>query len=351
MSPLCTMPQTHRLSWPQQSQWPLLSPISSIVKRGGSAELTMVEAYGPNVRFPPKPPLPFAIIAGRCDSELVRRLLFTAAILLSVPTPALVAQPRAPGPPNDIVITAHVKEALRRFVLSLSKEGPTGQIARWDGYVCPTVVGLQSDEAQFMEQRILDIGHSAHLRPWGSGCTTSFIVVFTPDAGAFAAALVREYPVSLRTDGEASLKAFLNSVSPVRWISVSNECGGSGCELPNSRLLKSTKPTLQAMVVVVDASRVGGYSIGELSDYVALVGLTNPKASANQPLQSILSMFNTPRAPGTQFELTAYDKAFLSGVYDTRLDDSGEGQRATIVNRMGKEIDGNRSRAGQNPPR
>jgi len=260
------------------------------------------------------------------------------ALALLVPRAAVSAsQPRSSQSQDEIIVTGHVKDALRNFVQSLSKEGPTGQIARWDGYICPTVVGIDPGQAQFMEQRILQVGHSLRLRPGGSGCITSLIIVITPAPDAFVAALIRDYPFTLRADGSSSFKSFANSSKPVRWISVSDECGG-GCELPNSRLVKATKPTLQAMVVVVDAGRIGGYSLGELSDYLALVGLSNPPADAKQPTQSILSMFERPRAPGTEYELTAYDTSFLSGLYETALDDSALRQRTTILSRMRKDV-------------
>ena len=249
------------------------------------------------------------------------------------------AQSQPTNSSSEILITGHVKDALRSFVRSLSKEGPTGQISRWDSYVCPTIVGIEPAQAQFVEQHILQLGGSLRLRPGGSGCTTSLIVVFTKDADGFTADLVKAYPIDLRADGLAGLKSFATSSQAVRWISVSNECGGGGgCELPGSRLLKDTKPTLQAMVVVVDAKKLSGYSLEELSDYVALVALTNPPANAVQDSHSILSMFNRVRTTGSKFGLTAYDRAFLSGLYNIRLEDPAEVQRATILNRMRKDV-------------
>jgi hypothetical protein len=261
-------------------------------------------------------------------------LLLPCEIAAAEPTQT---QP-APSEP-EIVVTGRVKDVLRNFVQSLSKVGPTGQIARWDQIVCPTVIGIDSAQARFMEQHILDVGRSVRLRPGGQGCTTSLIVGVTSDPGGSAASLIRAYPVDLRTEGLANLKSFATSSEAMRWISVSIECGGTGCELPNSRLTKATKPTLQDMIIVVDANRISGYSLGELADYVALVGLTNPPANAVQNSRSMVSMFHRSRTAGAAHQPTSYDRAFLGGLYNIRLEDPAGAQRATITTHMKRELE------------
>lgn len=272
-------------------------------------------------------------------ATMVRAWLPLVVVVLFFGTPAFAEGPRRQSNPSPIVVTGHLKDVLRTFVQSLSKEGPTGQIARWDRFICPTVIGIDPAQARFVERQIIDVAQQVGLRPLGSGCTTSFIMVVTTNARGFTKALIHDYSIDFRTDGIASLRTFAETSDPVRWISISNECGGSGCELPNSRITKSTKPVLQSMVVVVDADSLHGYSLGELSDYLALVGLTNPPQGATRNSHSILSMFNQTRAAGTPFQLTQFDKSFLAGLYNSRLDAAGETQRMTIVTHMRRQID------------
>jgi hypothetical protein len=263
---------------------------------------------------------------------MLRRLAFAALALSQVASTA--PPPAQPEPP--IVIEGRVKQAVQHFVDLLTQSGPTDQIARWKDAICPIVIGIDPAEADFMARRIAEIGKPLRLRAAGSSCTATMAIIFAPDAAGVARELLRRYPITLRTDGYSRLKRFTQSTSPVRWISVTDECG-AGCSLPNSRILRATRPTFAAMIVIVDARQIAGFSIGELSDYVALVALSNPP-DTRESSRSILSMFSSPRPAGSYFQLTDYDRSFLAGLYGSPLDSGAQGQRSAIVSRMRKEL-------------
>lgn len=238
---------------------------------------------------------------------------------------------------NAIVVRGRLKQAVSHFVDALTRSGPTDQIARWKDVICPVVLGIDPNEAAFMEKRIVSVGHSVGLRAERASCLTTMAIVVTPDPNGFTTQLLHDYPITLRTDGWDRLKRFVNSDRPVRWISVTDECGFS-CGLPGSRLSKDTSPALSAMIVVVDSRQLQGVSIGELSDYVSVVALSNPPDQPSVHPNSILALFDDPRNPAASFALTDYDLSFLDGLYNAPVNKSANVQRSTINSRMRKAL-------------
>jgi hypothetical protein len=240
--------------------------------------------------------------------------------------------------PNDageeIIIEARPEQALRDFVEALTDPGRTRQLARWNGEICPAVIGIEPAQAEFMQGRIAEVATALRLRARRVGCQPTMLVLVTPDAAELAASFARQYPITLRTDGRGRLDRFVASRRPVRWLSVTDPCGPERCGLPNSRLTRATHPEFRAMLVIVDSTRIGDFSIGELSDYVSFVALGNPPLDRRAPPRSILSMFETPRPPGHRFGMTSHDATFLTGMYRSRRDASIQEQRASIAEAM-----------------
>jgi hypothetical protein len=237
----------------------------------------------------------------------------------------------------EIVVTGSRDEALRSFVEALAVTGPTGQLARWKHSVCPRVFGIESSRAERMAQRIVEVGQSVGLAGARSGCRPSVFILVTPDPDSLAAQLVARYPITLGRDGRSRLKRFVDSDRPARWLAVTDPCG-EGCSLPNSRIVKSTTPTITTMLVIVDAGRLAGYSLSEVSDYLALVVLSNPPADGEPPSDSILSIFGATRPAGARYGLTRYDREFLAALYRVELNESARSQRRYIINRMKKNV-------------
>ncbi len=272
---------------------------------------------------------------------MIRSLPIVALSLVVLAGPCGASEATESSEPLDsIVVTGRRDEALRRFVESLAQTGPTGQLARWRHTICPAIVGIEPTQAERMAQRIADVAQSVGLIQASSHCRPTMLIIVVPDPGELAAQLAGKYPVTLGHDGRWRLKRFVESQQPVRWLALTDPCGGGyGCGLPNSHIVLSTKPTFTGIVVIVDARRLPGYSLGELSDYLALVTLSNPPSERQPPPDSILSMFDRPRPPGAQYELTQYDRAFLAGLYKVPLDQRARSQQTSIVSRMNKSLD------------
>jgi hypothetical protein len=258
------------------------------------------------------------------------------ALLLAGPATLAAAQPPPAETGPDIIVRARQEQALRDFVASVAEAGRSGQIARWNREICPAVIGIDQGQADFMARRIGELAASFELRTRTSDCRSTMLIVVTQDAAGLARHFARTYPITLRTDGRAKLNLFAATSRPVRWLSVTDLCG-IGCVLPNSRITRATHPQFQAMIVIVDARQIGGYSLGELSDYVAMVALANPRVAATREQESILSMFERPRRADGPFALTRDDRSFLAGLYRSNPELSAQSQRDSIVRHMRDE--------------
>jgi hypothetical protein len=219
---------------------------------------------------------------------------------------------------------------LRAFVDSLAQAGPTGQLARWRDWICPSVLGIETAQAAWMEDHVAEVARSLELRRSPHSCRPTLIVVVTSDAAGLAKELAEKAPISLSADGRWRLKRFVENDRPVRWLSVTDPCG-YGCALPGSRLKRGTTPAFSTVLVIVVAGKVTGFSLADLGDYVALAALANPASDTEAPASSILSMFARPRTPGTQYALTESDRAFLTGLYRSGPEQTGQAQRNAIV--------------------
>ena len=133
------------------------------------------------------------------------------------------------------------------------------------------------------------------------------------------------------------MRKFLEVPGPARWISLVNECG-AGCGLPNTRLSKATRPRLQAMIIIVDSTRLNSVTIGQLADYLSLVALTNPPVDAPRDPRSILSLFNESNGDKAEAELTNLDLSLLISLYRIREEFGAKEQRDSMVTRMAKEL-------------
>ena len=259
--------------------------------------------------------------------------ILTAGMLLTAQAP------QAAPPQQPIIVEGKLKDSVSRFVEQLTQTGPTDQIGRWYGEVCPTIYGMDPGQAGFMERRIAELAKSVGLLTNDRGCVTDLAIIMTPDATGISNYFRSKYPVTLRTDGWNRLRRFVDSSSPIRWISVTDECGSGGCSLPNSHIHRSTRPGIALMIVVIDSHKVEGRTLGEISDYVTLVALTNPPLDRGRQPNSILGMFDEPRrAGGPAYALTAFDLTFLDGLYRVPIDLGINAQRAAIQRQMRNEL-------------
>lgn len=320
----------------------------------------------------------FGRTSARLTSYLTSYLAPCLALALSCLSPLSAAaqvQPEADDATTlaDIMVEGRpLRTAVQTFVGTVAAPAGERGPARWESPLCVGVLNLAAAPAQFLADRVSDIGAELKLPIGAPGCKPNLVVMFTSDGAALAKDLVRtrrpEFMVgtSGATRGRAALDAFQTSDRAVRWWTVSipvnedtgqaavrvpgqgpfqpgaierpSDLGSFGLNGPASRLTNSVKDLMQQVLVIVDINEMGAADFTQIADYVALVGLAqiDPEAETGG-FDSILNLFDPDVAPPPA--LTGFDWAYLKGVYGaTQRARSGRGLVAEVAVEMEREL-------------
>lgn len=302
-------------------------------------------------------------------------------------TPSRVQEDR------EIVVTGErLREATLEFATMVASASMAeGQYARWDNDICPSVAGLTQAEAQTLIDHLALRAHLVGVNVEGAGCSPNLIIVFAPDSDQFARELVEQRRDLLGyysdddiiTLGRDALDAFASTSRAVRWWHVSNTTTADGRSLVDtrsnegtgaraallaaredgagaatagsgfegaeatrsrgSRLGRETRQDLRFAIVIVDARRISGMPPGAVADYLAMASLIQLDADADMSaFPSILNLFaarESGEAPPDG--MSAWDVAYLRGLYNARRDADVSRQRGDIARRMANDLDPN----------
>jgi hypothetical protein len=92
----------------------------------------------------------------------------------------------------------------------------------------------------------------------------------------------------------------------------------------------------KAGVAVVDVNLATGVSLEALADYIALVMLAPMRLPPDAPgVPSVLSLFDGSTRPTG---LSAWDRAFLKGLYAMQMNRSAQRQRQQLISAMAREL-------------
>jgi hypothetical protein len=245
------------------------------------------------------------------------------------PKPQIIVRP----PPTEAERHKQLRDFTREVVRPPKLRQP---IAKFAFPVCVDVRGLAPDDAAVIAERIREnaeaLGVGADRAP---GCMPTVRVAFmAPTAGPASAWLTPESP-QLAHLASYQRERVLAESGPVRaWnkVAVRDADGrafrpqfGDQRSFPtfslfepysNSDPIITTEITGAAVLIGREAAH--GFTLGQLADYAtmrALLGTSAPDGGA--PVPTILTLFSDPAPPA---ELTVYDRAMVSELYDaTRL--------------------------------
>lgn len=280
------------------------------------------------------------------------------------PTPSTASASSKTGLP-EVVIEAN-REALERrvrtFVTTLthSRRFPDpGQPApRWMQPLCFEVAGLPRKYAEFVATQLVHIAASvgADVRKECARPQANFEIVFTPNP-ADTLRYASQHPLLLQERPETSLSQIERFLSPPKSVVVrvwhSTEvldaygapCGFSllvpgvlscGDNSGGSRIHVVSAAAFARTIVVVDSTRIQGIQLGQISAYVAMVGLADVDDDVDVgDAPSILRLFGDPSDKRVE-GLTEWDRAFLSALYHTNWRNAQ--QRVLIGDKMAKGI-------------
>ena len=295
-----------------------------------------------------------------CVAHFLRGLSFAAVLATSAaasePAPPSTADPEARpadgGADPDIVVTGQSLQALDDYIEELT-ESPHGQIARWNGEICPRALGLSPSQNAYLAGAVADVAREVRIPVERGACRANILIVITEEADEFVRLLLKRHPRLFGAFGSgrppAAAVEALAAPRPVRWVNASAWGNGQGAPLVDgnnwvystSRLQETTRENATLSLVIVDSTKVGGVTWGALSSYLAMVALARPAPDLDLGGSStILSLFRNRdqkrRGPKT---LTQRDREFLRGLYSSKANVSASAQRLEIRRRMEKGME------------
>ena len=284
------------------------------------------------------------------------------------------AQPQAATSPTveNVIVTEprlRSEKALNNFIITHAAATPfLGKIARWKTGICPITVGLPPEVDLYISQRILRVAMAAGapLAP-GETCRPNVAVLATDEPQKVLDFVRAKRPALLgfhyRPDRErlATMKLAVQA-----WYSTATEdfngmisgdfpsasmgygvMNGDFRDIPayhasGSRLGDGLKSQFTAAIIVVDAGKIVGQEVGPLSDYIAMLALSQGRSYDD--CQSVPTITNL-MAPNCDTELkpaaiTDVDMTYLRGLYKMRPDGSYWQERGSIAFEMKKELGG-----------
>ena len=214
------------------------------------------------------------------------------------------------------------------------------KLARWERRICPVVVGQSPHVADFIRQRIkyiaLAAGAPINAEP---SCQANIEVVFTTTPQALLDN-VRQHAVDYLgyAASNAQLAKLATVTRPVQAWYTTETRDNNGRRLIDSDIVTTAGgglmflPTIYGssgghigngmtsgfnhIMIVIDSAKVAGEKIVPLSDYIAMLALTQIKSldACQQQQPSVVNML-AAGCDHAQDGLSAFDLAYLQGLY------------------------------------
>lgn len=210
-------------------------------------------------------------------------------------------------------------------------------LARFEGKVCPGVIGLQQDAAEYVVGRIRTEAEDLHipLAPNGN-CTANVIVAFTEDGRADLAALQRRKNALAEVLTPSERQELLEDPGPVRAFMITETRMENGSIVPRahqlattvdqlpvgrmeggqSRITTTSHKEIVSVVVLFDREKVRPLTLQQVADYSVMRALAHTRDAKGQNApDSILALFDADNAAPPS-GLTDFDRAYLQALYE-----------------------------------
>ena len=311
------------------------------------------------------------------------RLLVAGAFLALGSGAVASAAPDQPSPPPQaasaqapsshmpsseaptVTVTAPKLEQVPELVQKFGVPDGKGRLARWEEPVCPVVRGLLTGMDLIIEQRIRETAKAARILVAGPHCAANVAVVITPTPKQAAQSLVERHRAILSGESRwpfdrQRAQAFVDAERPVRWWYISDSVpteGGKAYaqaaapqqsaafstnnqfgppvigDVVSSRLKPATEEAFSRVIIIVDANRIVGFDLAQISGYLSVVSLAQVKPDADlEHVNTIMNMFDdrTTGRPAPD-DLTFWDRAYIGALYDTDAEINFAMQRSSMV--------------------
>jgi hypothetical protein len=251
----------------------------------------------------------------------------------------------APKPPEPSQIAGR---NVQTFVRSHGNPGKrTGQLGRWQAAICAQTRGLTPGFNDFVSARVQAIAAAIRLPQQSSqSCTPNVLIIFTTEPQKLMDNVTNQRPELLGFHYMSEIAKLKTVNRPVQAWYVTGTHGRLDFviddiwgQMPSgeigSRLHNGLTSVVVFALVVIDTNKVTGYPIGAISDYIAMVTLSQTRLMDDcGELPSILDLMAGACKSEKPDSITAGDIAYLRALYTIRLDRDLLQQRAAIETTM-----------------
>jgi hypothetical protein len=257
----------------------------------------------------------------------------------------------APRPPDPQQLAG---ESVPNFIKSHGKPATlSGQLGRWVTEICPRTEGLAPAFNAFVAARIEAIAASVGApHQWAAECRPNVGIYFTADPQALLDEVVKHAPQLLGFHYPHQVKRLATVNRPVQAWYVTAMRGSTGPDviddiwgsLPpgrlGSRLMLGRSSLIVFVLIVADSRKLAGYSVGSISDYIALLTLSRPASlDGCGQLPSIIDLMSPLcGVNSTATAMTAGDMAYLRALYSLNMEEPLSLQRADLQDKMVREF-------------
>jgi hypothetical protein len=253
-----------------------------------------------------------------------------------------------------------IEQRVNTFVKGVTHRGyAVESLVRWNKPICPLVAGIPANQGEFMLHRISQAVRDAGARLDDEKCKPNFHVVLTPEPDQLLDLWRKRAPKLHGMSPPAQVRRILGKPRPIRvWYNVWDQCGegvdtgsiigadrnfglaamtpyGRGC-LKDSRLTFTRVQSISSVIVLVDLDDTREITLGPLTDYISMVGLTDVDLDGNWgDEQTILRLF-AASGDAASPKMSIWDRAFLKALYETSHTDRH--QRTEIARHMVRDF-------------
>jgi len=250
-----------------------------------------------------------------------------------------------------------------RFARSVSEPSRLGQLSRWTVRPCPRVLGLEAAGfSAFVEARITSVAEAARAPTRPKCRAANIFVLFTDQPQQLVDAVARKRALMLGFHFASQTRELTRFQGPVQawYVTASGAREHATARLDEefepaqgglaglsrlqggragSRLTSGFVSHFEAVMVVVDRTRVSGQPIGRVADQIAVRSLARSRpAEGCQPLATILDSLKPDCPASAALEgLSSADAAYIKALYSA--DPTDYQQRGEIVRQMNRELE------------
>jgi hypothetical protein len=293
-------------------------------------------------------------------SPVVTRLSTSAAAAiatLALLTTSLAAAAEASQPLETVVVKgsrAEVRRQIESFVAEVTRvDGDL--IGRWRDSLCPLVAGLSETQNEFIRARLFEVEAKVRERKAQPDrkCQPNVFVIITNDADGVLAGwktqdtsrfLWKTREDLLHSAEAGPVRIWHNAVElrsddgPWVYQDVGPKRAVKQGRLKDSRIVASAKEAITTVVVLIDAKKIGKVTLAQVSDYLAMVSLSQIELGADVgATNTILRLFSDAQTGAPPAGLTEWDYAFLNALYRVGYY-SPMNQRMDVSARMSREL-------------